>query len=152
MWWPYPSYKTFPHYGTLSILQHSQPVRNWQNIPKRPGEQPLHSSPFPLLECFSPYLLCIWWDRIYTWERISHLPFLFPLSLGYRILAYVMFFKLLHVFVLFCFEGVYCLFWSGHRPCGILVMHPEMEPTPSALEAWSINHCTTREVLSPAYF
>ena len=30
--------------------------------------------------------------------------------------------------------------------CGILVPRPGIEPTPPALEVWSLNHWTTREV------
>ena len=33
-------------------------------------------------------------------------------------------------------------FW----PCGILVPPPGIEPTPPAVEAWSLNHWTAREV------
>ena len=46
-----------------------------------------------------------------------------------------------------CFS--YLLF--GGRPCysthGILVPQPGMEPMPPAVEAWSLNHWTFREVL-----
>ena len=31
--------------------------------------------------------------------------------------------------------------------CGILVLQPGIEPTPLAVEAWSLNHWTAREVL-----
>ena len=34
--------------------------------------------------------------------------------------------------------------------CGILVPRPGMEAVPPAVEAWSLNHWTTREV--PQYF
>ena len=30
--------------------------------------------------------------------------------------------------------------------CGILVPGPEIEPMPPIVEAWSLNHWTTREV------
>ena len=36
-------------------------------------------------------------------------------------------------------------FWLCHTACRILVSQPDIEPTPSALEAWSLNHWTTRE-------
>ena len=36
-------------------------------------------------------------------------------------------------------------FWPCHTACRILVSQPDIEPTPSALEAWSLSHWTTRE-------
>ena len=36
--------------------------------------------------------------------------------------------------------------WSHLGACGMLVPQPWIEPTPPALEAWSLNHCTAREV------
>ena len=38
------------------------------------------------------------------------------------------------------------LFIFGHTACGILVPQPGIEPGPPALEAWSLNHWTAREV------
>ena len=38
-------------------------------------------------------------------------------------------------------------FWLCPRACGILVPGPGIEPLPPAVEAWSLNHWTTREVL-----
>ena len=37
-------------------------------------------------------------------------------------------------------------FWPHHAACGILAPCPGIEPAPSALEAQSLNHWTTREV------
>ena len=37
-------------------------------------------------------------------------------------------------------------FWSHGIACGILLPRQGMEPTSPALEAWSLNHWTTREV------
>ena len=38
-----------------------------------------------------------------------------------------------------------CFF--GHtKACGILVLQPGIKPMPPVLEAWSLNHWTTREV------
>ena len=37
-------------------------------------------------------------------------------------------------------------FWLCHSSSGILVPQPRIKPTPVALEAWSLNHWTTREV------
>ena len=48
------------------------------------------------------------------------------------------------VFVcLFCFS-----FWPHHTACDILVPLPETEPVPPAVETWSPNHWTSREVLT----
>ena len=44
--------------------------------------------------------------------------------------------------VFLCFGGFF-----GHEPCGILVHWPGIEPVPPAVEAQSLNHWTTREVL-----
>ena len=38
------------------------------------------------------------------------------------------------------------IFWPHCKACGILVPWPGIEPTPTALEAWSLNHWTAREV------
>ena len=37
-------------------------------------------------------------------------------------------------------------FWPRHTACGILVPRPGMEPETPAVEAWSPNHWTSREV------
>jgi len=42
-------------------------------------------------------------------------------------------------------------FWLHGMACGILVPQPEIEPVPSALEVWSLNHWT-REVLRKCFF
>ena len=34
-----------------------------------------------------------------------------------------------------------------HAACGILFSHPGIEPTPSAVKVWSLNHCAIRELL-----
>ena len=38
-------------------------------------------------------------------------------------------------------------FWPCHTPRGILVPQPGIEPASPALEGWSFNHWTAREVL-----
>ena len=38
------------------------------------------------------------------------------------------------------------LFWPHSAACGILVPKPGIEPAPPAVEAWSLNHWTAREV------
>ena len=35
--------------------------------------------------------------------------------------------------------------------CGILIPWPEIEPMPPAVEVWSLDHWTTKEVLSALY-
>ena len=37
-------------------------------------------------------------------------------------------------------------FWQSREACGILVPRPGIQPVPPAVEAWSLNHWTTREV------
>ena len=43
------------------------------------------------------------------------------------------------------------IFWRSHVASRILVLWPGIEPVPSALEAWSPNHWTAREVSSVFY-
>ena len=38
------------------------------------------------------------------------------------------------------------VFWLWLTACGILVPPPGIEPMTPAVEAWSLNHCTTKEV------
>ena len=38
------------------------------------------------------------------------------------------------------------MFWPHCAACGILVPQPGIEPVPPAVEAWSPNHWTAREV------
>ena len=40
----------------------------------------------------------------------------------------------------------FLIFWPCPAACGILVPRPGMQPEPPAVEAWSLNHWTTREV------
>ena len=42
--------------------------------------------------------------------------------------------------------------WLQSVACGILVPRPGIETAPPALEAWSLNHWTTREVLNSTFF
>ena len=44
------------------------------------------------------------------------------------------------------FLFVFLIVWPCRMACGILVPRPGIEPMPPALEAWSLNHWTTREV------
>ena len=41
----------------------------------------------------------------------------------------------------------YFIFWPHHVPCGILVPLPGIKPSTPAVEAWNLNHWTSREVL-----
>ena len=41
----------------------------------------------------------------------------------------------------------YSLLFSGWGACTVLVLQPGIEPVPPAVEPWSLNHWTTREVL-----
>ena len=50
---------------------------------------------------------------------------------------------------------IYIFFGGGptlHVACGILVPRPGIEPRPPAVEAWSLNHWTAREVPHTPYF
>ena len=45
----------------------------------------------------------------------------------------------------------FCVFFCPcSKACGILVSRSGLKPTPAALESWSLNHWTTRQVPSPA--
>ena len=46
----------------------------------------------------------------------------------------------------FFFLIYFFIFRLCHVPCGILVPRPGFEPGPPAVEAWSLNHWTTRGV------
>ena len=41
---------------------------------------------------------------------------------------------------------IFFIFWWCHTACGILLHQPGIKPMPPALEAWSLNHWTTKEV------
>ena len=51
----------------------------------------------------------------------------------------------IYYFILF-----YVLIWPYHAAFGILAPRPGMEPEPPAVEVWSLNHWTTREI--PAFY
>ena len=50
----------------------------------------------------------------------------------------------------FDFIQVFFSFWPRCVACGILIPQPGIKPAPSAVNAWSPNHSTTREF--PKYF
>ena len=47
----------------------------------------------------------------------------------------------------FYFFLIFKIFWLHRVACGILVPWPGIKPVSPALEAWSLNHWTAREVL-----
>ena len=48
--------------------------------------------------------------------------------------------------LVFVSVSLFIFFWLHHKACGILVPHPRIEPKPPAVEVWSPNHWTTKEV------
>ena len=51
------------------------------------------------------------------------------------------------LFIYWAFFALFCLFvFWGHTACGILVPRPGIELVPPAVEAWSFNLRTAREV------
>ena len=52
--------------------------------------------------------------------------------------------------ILVIFKNSFLFFWPRPAACGILVPQPGIEPALPAVEAWSLNHWTTREV--PIFF
>ena len=46
----------------------------------------------------------------------------------------------------FFFLSFFFFFWLHRAACGILDPQPRIEPVPPAVEEWSLNHWTTREV------
>ena len=54
--------------------------------------------------------------------------------------------------LLFLNYSVVFYFWLYHVACGIIVPQPGMEPVPPTLEAWSLNHWSTVDQISPQFF
>ena len=48
--------------------------------------------------------------------------------------------------LLFLEQDIFFFFWPRCAACGILVPQPGIEPVPPAVEVWSPDHWTTREV------
>ena len=44
------------------------------------------------------------------------------------------------------------MFCPYHEACGVLVPQPGIDLQPLALEAWSPNHCTAREIPEYKFF
>ena len=57
--------------------------------------------------------------------------------------------KHLFMYLLAICTCFFFFFWPRCMACGIQVPQPEIEPVPPSVEAWSLNHWTTREV--PVY-
>ena len=53
---------------------------------------------------------------------------------------------LLAVLILAMERRIKIFFWLHHAVCRILVLSPEIQPTPPAVEVLSLNHLTSREV------
>ena len=79
----------------------------------------------------APNLVCSKWDRL------KNVP---PHSLGHRP-SFLFFNLFIYLFIFGC--------TTGHA--GILFPRPGIEPIPPAVEAWSLNHCTAREVPRPSF-
>ena len=86
------------------------------------------------------------WDRIvfvFVWLiSLSIIPFMWIYIVANGRISFFMA-ELKFPFYLFIF-----LFWPCQVACGILVPWSGIEPRLPALEAWHLNHWTTREVLS----
>ena len=55
--------------------------------------------------------------------------------------------KITGVFFFFCIKAIYLLFWWWYcLACRILVPQPGTKSAPPAVEVWSLNHWTAREV------
>ena len=52
---------------------------------------------------------------------------------------------------LFIYIYISFIFWPPCAMCGILVPKPGNKPVPSAVEAWSLNQWTAREVPRPPF-
>ena len=50
-------------------------------------------------------------------------------------------------FQFLCYAFIYLFYFLGQAACVILVPRPGLEPMPPAVEAWSLNYWTAREVL-----
>ena len=53
-------------------------------------------------------------------------------------------------FFLISFHSFILFFWPGLKACGILVPRLGIDPLPPAMETWSLNHWTAREI--PLFF
>ena len=48
--------------------------------------------------------------------------------------------------------SIFFFSWSCRMACGALVLRPGIKPTYTALEAWSLNHWTTRKALPGDFY
>ena len=53
---------------------------------------------------------------------------------------------ILYILMVMQLNVYFILFWLHRSACGILVPQPGIEPVPPAVEVWSLNHWTIREV------
>ena len=84
--------------------------------------------------------------QIPTTLSFSVVPLIITLLLGSCITGS----KTRDTVLLIFFKTLKKFFWPCHTTYGILVPWPGIKPLPPAVEAWSLNHWTTREV--PADF
>ena len=82
---------------------------------------------FPL--CFSVFFCRMEMTSALAYNHLSHCGCWAMLVLGFFFFAF------------FCF-----CFWPHSMACRILVPQPGIEPTPPAVEAWNLNHWTTKEI------
>ena len=70
-----------------------------------------------------------------VWSAVNHTQCIFPL----RLCSF-------HLWKLDVGLFFFFFFWLHHAAYEILVLQPGIKPAPPALEAWSVNHWTAREV------
>ena len=66
--------------------------------------------------------------------------------------AFLSFIKAVGCLCLYLVTYLFSIFWPCCMACGILVPWPGIEPMSPAVEAWSLNNWTTREVPSPPFY
>ena len=108
------------------------PFQLWPQLLFQPHLQPLSSPPpFPLAKSWNSL------NVLSFFSVILHIVFFY--CSPHPLISYYSFFKIQSKWVFF-------FFWPRRTACGRLVPRPGIEPTPPAVEAWSPNHWTTREV------
>ena len=95
---------------------------------------------WPFLMCSQLFFIHFSQAEIFT---SHHIVMYFTTSLMLLFFFFMLYWESLpSMLLIFSFV----LFWLCHKAYGILVPWPEIEPTPPALEAQSLNHWTAREV------
>ena len=101
--------------------------------------------------CFSPWRGT---DTQSKRKKNESIGYKYKLNLFFH-RAFELFYDALNLFAFFlCSQNTkavsttlfFFFFWPHHGACGILVPRPRVEPEPPAVEAWSLNHWTAREV------